>query len=219
MAASGLGQVSRVASGSGGTASRCSPTRPTEETPDRLAARVNVKPGWNRLVVKVCGDDAAPMVQVRLADSAGAPTQALTWSSSIEHANDAAAHATKPAAQTPGGAGIKVVTPTKGDPYAHGAMDAKNGPSRVPPPFAGALFGLDAIVANNKAPADQVEAFARYLAMTGGDDRAKHTSRDLATRVGAITHPPSIAPRCRSLLRIVTPALFGSKKRVSISGW
>lgn len=154
-----------------------------EIAPDRLAARVSVKPGWNRLMVKVCGDDAPPMVQVRIADASGAPSPLLTWSSSIEHANEAATLATKPAAVATGGPGIKVVAPTKGDPYAHGAVDAKAGPSRVPAAFAGALVGLDAIVANTKAPADQTEAFARYLATTGGDDRAKHTSRDLAARV------------------------------------
>ena len=44
---------------------------------DRRATSVWLEPGENRVVVKVCGDDAAPMLSLRLADPSGAPDTAL----------------------------------------------------------------------------------------------------------------------------------------------
>ena len=44
---------------------------------DRLATTVSLQPGWNRLLVKACGDEAAPMLSVRLADADGAPDPRL----------------------------------------------------------------------------------------------------------------------------------------------
>jgi tetratricopeptide (TPR) repeat protein/transglutaminase-like putative cysteine protease len=46
---------------------------------DRRAAAVWLEPGENRVVVKVCGDEAAPMLSLRLADPTGAPDPALEW--------------------------------------------------------------------------------------------------------------------------------------------
>ncbi len=40
---------------------------------DRLAAGVTLERGWNRLVVKVCGDDDSPMLSLRVADARGNP--------------------------------------------------------------------------------------------------------------------------------------------------
>ncbi|HEU4537629.1 MAG TPA: hypothetical protein VFS00_26095, partial [Polyangiaceae bacterium] len=38
---------------------------------DRLGAAVTVRPGWNRLTLKVCGDESGALFQVRLGDAAG----------------------------------------------------------------------------------------------------------------------------------------------------
>jgi tetratricopeptide (TPR) repeat protein/transglutaminase-like putative cysteine protease len=46
---------------------------------DRRAATVWLEPGENRLVVKVCTEDASPMLSLRLADPSGAPDATLRW--------------------------------------------------------------------------------------------------------------------------------------------
>jgi transglutaminase-like putative cysteine protease len=40
---------------------------------DRFATGVTLEEGWNRLLVKICGDDNAPILSLRLADPNGAP--------------------------------------------------------------------------------------------------------------------------------------------------
>ena len=54
---------------------------------DRQAAAVVLEGGWNRLLVKVCGEEDAPLFSVRLADDKGAPDERL------ESSGDAAHHA------------------------------------------------------------------------------------------------------------------------------
>jgi cellulose synthase operon protein C len=46
---------------------------------DRRAASVWLEPGVNTIVVKVCSEQEAPMVSLRLADPDGAPDPKLTW--------------------------------------------------------------------------------------------------------------------------------------------
>ncbi|MEO8180617.1 MAG: DUF3857 domain-containing protein [Deltaproteobacteria bacterium] len=46
---------------------------------DRRAVAVWLEPGENRVLIKVCSDDAAPMLSLRLADPQGAPDPALHW--------------------------------------------------------------------------------------------------------------------------------------------
>jgi tetratricopeptide (TPR) repeat protein/transglutaminase-like putative cysteine protease len=46
---------------------------------DRRAVNVWLEPGDNQVVVKVCGDDEAPMLSLRLADPDGAPVQGVSW--------------------------------------------------------------------------------------------------------------------------------------------
>ncbi|MEY4549707.1 MAG: hypothetical protein RL685_5902 [Pseudomonadota bacterium] len=46
---------------------------------DRRAATVWLEPGENRVTIKVCGDDTAPLVSLRLADPSGKPDPALHW--------------------------------------------------------------------------------------------------------------------------------------------
>ena len=126
---------------------------------DRLAAQVTLSPGYNNLTVKVCSDDAPPVVSVRLADPKGAPDPALETSNDLA----ASAEAAKLAPAKPEKAG-------------------------APPPAKGALGPVQAfaaLVAGKKPRASDLEAYARYLASTSGDDKNKHEARDLARRAAA----------------------------------
>lgn len=44
---------------------------------DRFAAAATLREGWNRVLVKACGDDRAPMLSLRVADAGGAPDDRL----------------------------------------------------------------------------------------------------------------------------------------------
>jgi tetratricopeptide (TPR) repeat protein len=46
---------------------------------DRRSVPVWLEPGENRLLLKVCSDDSAPMLSLRLADPSGAPDPRLRW--------------------------------------------------------------------------------------------------------------------------------------------
>ncbi len=46
---------------------------------DRRSAPVWLEPGENRLLIKICSDDSAPMLSLRLADPSGAPDPKLRW--------------------------------------------------------------------------------------------------------------------------------------------
>ncbi|HVZ36392.1 MAG TPA: tetratricopeptide repeat protein, partial [Polyangiaceae bacterium] len=71
---------------------------------DRRAVPVWLEPGENRVTVKVCGDDAAPMVSLRLADPRGAPDAALRWHADVNALTGPAppAQGTPPPAQSSG---------------------------------------------------------------------------------------------------------------------
>ncbi|MGH7279920.1 MAG: DUF3857 domain-containing protein [Polyangiaceae bacterium] len=56
---------------------------------DRLAANVTLKAGENRLLVKACGDDDAPMLSVRLAGADGSPDTRIVTQSDLGHAAEA----------------------------------------------------------------------------------------------------------------------------------
>ena len=43
--------------------------------PDRFAATATLREGWNRLTAKVCGDERAPMLSLRVAGADGAPDE------------------------------------------------------------------------------------------------------------------------------------------------
>ncbi len=58
---------------------------------DRMAASVTLRAGYNRLLVKACGDDDAPMISVRLAGPDGAPDAKLTTSADASHGAEAQA--------------------------------------------------------------------------------------------------------------------------------
>jgi len=150
---------------------------------DRLSARVTLKPGWNRLTLKVCGDEEGPMVQVRLGDEKGGPGLAFESSSDPQLGEAAAKNAVvKKSARGPGEeaarTGIKVAP--KGDPYARGATG--NAVGKVPRPAGGPLVSVGQVLSEKNVPPEQLEAHARYLAQTGGNPRGQHLARDLAIR-------------------------------------
>ncbi len=121
----------------------------------RHAANVVLESGWNRVLVKACGDEDAPLFSVRLADDKGAPDPKLESSP---------------------------------DPAHHAEAQAKQGklaPARLTGP-------LDAFEAASKSgdPAT-LEAYARYLVLSQGDDPSERRSRELSRR--AAEKAPTIA--------------------------
>lgn len=118
---------------------------------DRFSARVHLLPGPNNLTVKVCGDDSAPVVSVRLADSRGTPDKTLVTSNAIE-TSSAAAEVVR---------GATAKTPEKGS-------------------LLGAVQSFDRLTAGKNARPEDLESYARYLVLTGGDDPSVHRARNLA---------------------------------------
>jgi tetratricopeptide (TPR) repeat protein/transglutaminase-like putative cysteine protease len=123
---------------------------------DRFAVPVSLERGWNRLLVKVCGDEGSPMLSLRLAGPDGAPD------ANIETDDD-------PARATEGR-----------NPRAKAAP--LPGPAR-PPPGAHVEGPLQALERQAKGGDPGVlETYARYLVSTQGDDPSEHQARELARR-------------------------------------
>src|SRR5262249_23225293 len=55
---------------------------------DRLAAKVTLRDGYNRLLVKVCGDEEAPLFSVRVAAADGGPDEHLEADADPAHASE-----------------------------------------------------------------------------------------------------------------------------------
>ena len=124
---------------------------------DRMATTVTMNGGWNRMLVKVCADDGSPMLSLRLAGPDGAPD------ANIETDDD----------------------PMRSlDPAFRAAAAAKKPPVKVSPPGAGHVEGpLQAFErASKSGDAATLEAYARYLLFTQGDDPSEHIARQLATK-------------------------------------
>jgi tetratricopeptide (TPR) repeat protein/transglutaminase-like putative cysteine protease len=122
---------------------------------DRMAANVTLRQGWNRLMVKACGaESGGPMFGLRIAGADGAPDEHLEVSADPSHST------------SQGGA---VVSLGRGAPAARG-------PSQV----EGSLQAFERIARGDDPAA--LEAFARFLTITDGDDPSEHRARDLATR-------------------------------------
>lgn len=128
---------------------------------DRQAALLTLEPGANALTLKVCGDDAAPVFSVRLADARGAPDPGLETTAELGASAEAAKLAT----------GKQPAKPTA-------------------PALEGPLQAFQRLVAAREPPAATLEAYARYLDATDGDDASEHESRDFARR--AAEREPSI---------------------------
>lgn len=127
---------------------------------DRSSATVLLRPGTNRLTVKVCGDDSSPLFALRLADERGRPDAKLRASADVESSQ--AAEATVAA-----------------------VLAEKKALPKHPAALEGPLALVNRILKSKTARAADVELAARYLVLTGGDDSTKHYARDLATRAAA----------------------------------
>jgi cellulose synthase operon protein C len=120
---------------------------------DRFAAAAILRPGYNRLTAKVCGDDRAPMLSLRVAAADGTPDPRIEVDADPTHSTPVGG-----AASVPPGKGA-VATPSS----AEGPVQA----------FERLTRGGD--------PA-MLEAYARYLGTTGSDDPTEHRARELARK-------------------------------------
>lgn len=124
---------------------------------DRHAVTLKLHPGTNSLTLKVCGDDAPPVLSVRFGDDKGAPATGL------ELSNDPAASAEA----------AELAARVKKEPKPKKpAKPAVEGPAQA----------FERLTSSKNPSARDLEAHARYLYETDGDDPAVHLARDLAVR-------------------------------------
>jgi tetratricopeptide (TPR) repeat protein/transglutaminase-like putative cysteine protease len=134
---------------------------------DRAGVELTLAPGPNPLLVKVCGEDDAPQLSIRLADEHGAPDARLV--SSIDIADSQKA----------------------GERLQANAKHPTKEPAHAEPTLAlGPVPLFEKLVSVKQPRARDLEAYARYLADTNGDDPALHLARDLSQR--AADAAPSI---------------------------
>jgi cellulose synthase operon protein C len=144
---------------------------------DRSGVELMLEPGPNSLVVKVCGEDNAPELSVRLADEQGAPDSRLTTSIDIADSQKIAERLQASAKKTAGKSTTAPAASAKPDkPAGAGKPETKRGPALGPVPL------FERLVAGKKPRARDLESYARYLADTNGDDPALHLARDLSQR-------------------------------------
>ncbi|MFO0610983.1 MAG: DUF3857 domain-containing protein [Polyangiaceae bacterium] len=134
---------------------------------DRSAASIELGDGVTRLTIKVCSDSVSPRFALRLGDDAGNPID------DVEATSDSTAWSEQrtQAANAP--------APKPGKPSAP-AKSSVEGPVQT---FA-------RLTADKGAPAATLEAYARYLVVSGGDPKGLHEARDLAQR--AIDKEPTV---------------------------
>jgi transglutaminase-like putative cysteine protease len=147
---------------------------------DRYAVPLTLEPGTNSLTVKICGDEAAPVLSVRLADERGAPDPGLVITNDVAvstQAAELAAKLSKPekhvAKQEKAEASKSKRAATKPDSDEPAPLPANA--------VKGPVQAFEALTKGN-ASAASLEAYARYLHETDGDDPAVHLARDLAVR-------------------------------------
>lgn len=131
----------------------------------RRSTTVRLLPGVNRLSVKVCGAELAPVFSVRLGDERGRPDPRLVPRAEVELSASAQA----------------VVEQV--------LREKKHRPTH-PTTLFGPLDEIDRLIKNSQAPASAWEHAARYLTLTEGDDPSSHQARDLAER--AVQKQPSV---------------------------
>jgi tetratricopeptide (TPR) repeat protein len=159
---------------------------------DRLATTVKLAPGWNRLMVKVCGDEAAPMLSLRLAGPDGAPDEHLETEPNPLTAAEAATRSLVPyvstaqPSHTTAEAGSRDVGPKPGSPAFAEAATSGHAKAALPkPPLSvgrveGPVQAFDRLAASGDAA--MLEAYARYLVVTQSDDPSQHKARELARK-------------------------------------
>ncbi|NUP06844.1 MAG: DUF3857 domain-containing protein [Polyangiaceae bacterium] len=123
---------------------------------DRFATSVQLMPGKNRLTVKVCSDRTAPKIAVRVANAQGAPDLGVVFS------HDPSS--------------------TEGNVYNKPDPKAPAKPVQATGSAVGPIQAFEKAVAGAKPSARDMEAYARYLAFSGGNPRGAHTARDLADK-------------------------------------
>ncbi|MBM4358044.1 MAG: DUF3857 domain-containing protein [Deltaproteobacteria bacterium] len=138
---------------------------------DRFSVPVTLEAGRpHRVTVKVCGDDEPPTFTLRLADDAGAPLTDVTIEANETVSTEAAmrmrSHEPPP---------VRTVRPKR----------ARRGDGPL-----GAVQSLDRFLAAAPEDPARLEAYARYLRVTGGDGADEHQARDLADR--AATRAPTV---------------------------
>jgi cellulose synthase operon protein C len=144
---------------------------------DRSGVEVTLEPGPNSLVVKVCGEDNAPELSVRLADEQGAPDPRLTTSIDIADSQKIAERVQASAKKAPGKGNAAPQAGAKPDKAAPAKKpEGQRGPTLGPVPL------FERLVASKKPRARDLESYARYLADTNGDDPALHLARDFSQR-------------------------------------
>jgi len=129
---------------------------------DRFATTQTLRAGDNRLTIKVCGGGDAPTFALRIGDAKGAPHKGIEIVPTVE-ASAAFADAMRAAGKT------------AAKPSAAAAKQARPG-------VLGPMQAFERAVAGEKPNPAALEAFARYLAITGGDSAPEHKARDLARR-------------------------------------
>ncbi len=121
---------------------------------DRFARQVTLRPGYNRLLVKLCGDEEAPLFSLRLAGADGAPDSHIESDPDPAHSVEAAAQKFK-----------------KGLPPPLQSATAMEGP----------VTAFERLTHGGK-DASMLDAYARYLVATQSDDTAERRARELARK-------------------------------------
>jgi tetratricopeptide (TPR) repeat protein/transglutaminase-like putative cysteine protease len=149
---------------------------------DRFSTVVTLRPGWNRVVVKACGDEAAPMFSLRLAGPDGAPDATIAVADP-SHAQEAAAQRFKktvPTAATGPGQGSAPTPPSRAATLRSSTSAATPTATPTATVVDGPIPRFEKLVKGGD-PAAQ-ELYARYLMLTQSDDPAEHMARDLARK-------------------------------------
>jgi tetratricopeptide (TPR) repeat protein len=120
---------------------------------DRFGAMAVLREGYNRLTAKVCGDERAPMLSLRVAAADGAPDEHLEVDADPGHSTSAG--------------GVARPKPRAIPPPPAGRIE---GPAQA---FERLAQGGDPTM---------LEAYARYLGTTGSDDPTEHRARELARK-------------------------------------
>ena len=120
---------------------------------DRSATEVELEPGPNELTLKLCGEEQSPVGSVRVAAADGSPDPSLVFSNDFAQSQAfAQAFAKKKPSDK---------------------LRAHAGPE-------GPIQLFQKLTAGKHPTPAALEAYARYLAETGGDDPARHEARDFA---------------------------------------